>query len=144
MADLVPDTDAWWLNEHQKLVVNVLDWISYGKSETAIRVITEFQARWKAHTERSPAAVPVHHCIPNVVTPTCAFCSQQDYCRGQGNCQYFGSMLRQPDGRYTYAEPNPTSTQCQHERMALGLQYPRTCPICGLGPCQRHHVVFDR
>jgi hypothetical protein len=28
-------------------------------------------------------------------------------------------------------------TECQQELRAAGRPYPRTCPICGLGPCQR-------
>ena len=26
--------------------------------------------------------------------------------------------------------------QCQQKRMKLGLAYPRTCRVCGLGPCK--------
>lgn len=27
--------------------------------------------------------------------------------------------------------------RCQQEMRAEGVAYPRTCPLCGLGPCQR-------
>lgn len=30
------------------------------------------------------------------------------------------------------------NTQCQRDLQAAGKPYPRTCAICGLGPCKRH------
>jgi hypothetical protein len=44
---LDPGSDSWWLHEYQKLMTNVLGWVETGKSETAIRVMQEMQARWQ-------------------------------------------------------------------------------------------------
>ena len=32
-------------------------------------------------------------------------------------------------------------TECKQELMKTGLPYPRTCPICRLGPCQRGEMA---
>lgn len=32
------------------------------------------------------------------------------------------------------------ASSCQAEMMVAGVPYPRTCPTCGLGPCQKGHA----
>lgn len=36
----------------------------------------------------------------------------------------------------TYAIPESTVDECTHVLAAQGAAYPRTCKVCGLGPCQ--------
>lgn len=38
---------------------------------------------------------------------------------------------------------NPKREQCNHQRRQAGLPYPRTCLVCGLGPCRIDQLQFD-